>query len=254
MTRETVLVTVTESPQNAWRQETPGPAGWAHSARPDDPNKYFMVSSDCHANEPASYLSDHIEAEFRERLPHIEVRADGSQYSVSEGNRPMMIRPADAVMAQASGERQHFSQRLEPEDALRNATGRTIDQRLADQAADGVDVELVFPNKGLLCWATPDPVFAMSMCARGTDGPTSSTAAHSGWSNGRTRPLGAASRRATSTARMRGDRVGGRARLPSACASATPPIYGPTVGASSSTTTPSFEAHVVACSRRRGFR
>ena len=89
-----------------------------------------MVSSDCHANEPASYLADHIEAEYRERLPHIEVRADGSQYSVSEGNRPMMIRPADAVVAQASGERRHFSQRLEPEDLLRNTTGRTIDERL----------------------------------------------------------------------------------------------------------------------------
>ena len=41
-----------------------------------------------------------------------------------------------------------------------NASGRTVEQRLADQAPDGVDVELVFPNRGLLCWATPDPVFA----------------------------------------------------------------------------------------------
>ena len=189
MTRETLLVTVTESPQNAWRQETPGPAGWAHSARPDDPNKYFMVSSDCHANEPASYLSDHIEAEFRERLPHIEVRADGSQYSVSEGNRPMMIRPPDAVMAQSSGERRHFSQRLEPEDALRNATGRTIDERLRDQAADGVDIELIFPNKGLLCWATPDPVFADAMCRAWNRWAYEFHGGESGWSNGRTRPL-----------------------------------------------------------------
>ncbi len=50
------------------------------SARPDDPDKYFMVSSDCHANEPASYLADYIESEYRERIPHVEVRADGAQF------------------------------------------------------------------------------------------------------------------------------------------------------------------------------
>ena len=38
------------------------------------------------------------------------------------------------------GERRHFSQRLEPEAALRNAHGRTIDERLRDQAPDGVDI------------------------------------------------------------------------------------------------------------------
>ncbi len=119
-----------------------------------------MVSADCHANEPASYLAEHIEPEYLGRIPHLEVHEDGSQYSVTEGNRPMMIRPPDAVLAEARGERRHFSQRIEPEDALRNTTGRTIDERLTDQSADGVDIELIFPNKGLLCWATPDPVFA----------------------------------------------------------------------------------------------
>ena len=53
---------------------------------------------------------------------------------------------------------------LDEEDALRNASGRTIEQRLADNAADGVDAELMFPNRGLMCWATPDPVFAQAMC------------------------------------------------------------------------------------------
>ena len=39
-----------------------------------------------------------------------------------------------------------------------------MEQRLADHAADGVDAELIFPNRGLLSWATPDPVFALAMC------------------------------------------------------------------------------------------
>ena len=54
--------------------------------------------------------------------------------------------------------------RMDDEDVLRNSTGRTVAERLAAHDADGVDAELMFPNKGLLCWATPDPVFAMAMC------------------------------------------------------------------------------------------
>ena len=38
---------------NLWRLESPGHAGWARSARPDDPDKHLMISADCHANEPA---------------------------------------------------------------------------------------------------------------------------------------------------------------------------------------------------------
>ena len=29
---------------------------------------------------------------------------------------------------------------------------------------DGIDIEVIFPNKGLAMWATPDPVFAMAQC------------------------------------------------------------------------------------------
>ncbi len=182
-------VTTTESPRNEWRQQTPGPEDWLHTARPDDPDKYFMVSADCHANEPADYLADRVEPEYRDRLPHIEVRDDGSQFSVTEGNRPMMIKPPDAFLAQAKGERAHFTQRLEPEDALRNATGRTIEQRLVDQTADGVDIELIFPNKGLVCWATPDPVFADAMCHAWNRWAYEFHGGEGGWSGGRTRPL-----------------------------------------------------------------
>ena len=38
----------------------------------------------------------------------------------------------------------------------------------------GIDAGLMFPSRGLLCWATPDPVFAMAMCR--TAGRTSSAA------------------------------------------------------------------------------
>ena len=87
-------MTIAESPTNAWRQETPGAASWSRTIRADDPNKLFVVSADCHANEPASYLSDYIEPEYLERIPRLEVRPDGSQWTITEGNRPMMVRPS----------------------------------------------------------------------------------------------------------------------------------------------------------------
>ena len=39
---------------NRWRLDSPGAAGWPRSPRPDAAKKYFMVSADGHANEPAT--------------------------------------------------------------------------------------------------------------------------------------------------------------------------------------------------------
>jgi predicted TIM-barrel fold metal-dependent hydrolase len=183
-------------PANAWRLATPGISAWSRTARAGDPEKYFMVSSDTHANEPASYLADHIEPAFRERIPRIEVREDGSQWLISEGNRPQRVKPAPkarTVQTRQSFERPEHDRpaasRMDQEDLLRSAAGRTVEQRLADQAADGVDVELVFPNKGLLCWATPDPVFGMAMCRAWNRWAYDHFGGASGWHGGRTRPL-----------------------------------------------------------------
>jgi len=154
------------TPHNLWRRETPGAAGWRRSARPSAPDKYFMFSADTHVVEPADYLSQ-IEAEYRDRIPRLETHADGSQWLITEGNRPQRVRAANRSApggdGVAGGAGAVFSA-LDEEDALRNASGRTVEQRLADHRADGVDAELMFPNRGLLCWATPDPVFAMAMC------------------------------------------------------------------------------------------
>jgi predicted TIM-barrel fold metal-dependent hydrolase len=155
------------TPYNLWRRETPGATGWARSARPGAKQKYFMFSADTHLTEPGDYLRD-IEPEFGDRIPRLDTRPDGSQWLITEGNRPQRVRGAkpvdDRAGAGASGGAAAVFSALDEEDALRNATGRTVEQRLADHAADGVDAELMFPNRGLLSWATPDPVFAMAMC------------------------------------------------------------------------------------------
>jgi hypothetical protein len=137
---------------NAWRLATPGIDGWWRTARPGDPNKYFMVSADCHANEPNDYLTTRIEPEYRDRLPHIRVDANGERWLVSEGWRPQRLRTNLAENTMAA------------EDRVRAAAGAVADARIRDHARDGVDVEIVFPGKGLLIWATPDPKFASAMC------------------------------------------------------------------------------------------
>ena len=156
--------------KNAWRLETPGVEGWTRTARPGDPRKYFMVSADCHTTEGMSWIG-HLEPELRPRAPHVEQREDGAQYMITEGNRPQLVRPGTktaTVQARADYEQpehnRHSQQRMEEEDVLRSSRGKTVEQRLEDQVLDGVDVEIVFPTSGLLCWATPDPLFAMAMC------------------------------------------------------------------------------------------
>ena len=77
---------------NRWRLETPGHAGWSRTARPDDPNKYFIVSADCHANEPSNLWAERIDAKYRDRLPRVTTDANGVKWRVSEGHRPDRLR------------------------------------------------------------------------------------------------------------------------------------------------------------------
>jgi predicted TIM-barrel fold metal-dependent hydrolase len=133
---------------NQWRLETPGHAGWERTARPSDPNKYFMVSCDSHTNEPADLWRERLDAKYRDRLPKIEVDENGVKWQVSEGWQKSRLH--DTV--------------FHGEDQERQKSGADPEQRLKDMARDGVDAEIIFPNKGLLMWATPDPLFAQAQC------------------------------------------------------------------------------------------
>jgi predicted TIM-barrel fold metal-dependent hydrolase len=151
---------------NDWRLPTPGTEGWARTARAGDPNKYFVVSADCHTTESLDFLQG-VDPKYKDRVPRTETRADGSQVLITEGRRPRHT--VSQTVRRAANERPDHNRdprsRMEEEDHLRTAAGRTIEQRVVDQAADGVDVEVLFPTTGLMCWATPDSVFAMNMCA-----------------------------------------------------------------------------------------
>jgi predicted TIM-barrel fold metal-dependent hydrolase len=133
---------------NRWRLDTPGCQGWTRTARAGDPHKYFVVSADTHANEPADLWHRRIDQKYRDRLPRIQVDAEGKRWQVTEGFRPVRLRGTV----------------FEGEDLERNKAGAEPEQRLRDLARDGVDAEVIFPNKGLSMWATPDAEFAMAQC------------------------------------------------------------------------------------------
>ena len=134
---------------NAWRTGTPGNQGWTRSARPDAADKFFMVSADGHVQEPRGFLSDRISAEYHDRLPGIAINKRGEQHQTTEGFRQAKL---------------NWLEPFEGHEKLRNQSGRTPEDRIRDLALDGCDAEILFPNKGLTIWATPDAQFSHAMC------------------------------------------------------------------------------------------
>ena len=70
---------------NLWRLETPGHSGWERTARVGDAQKYFMVSTDSHANEPPDLWEKRIDAKYRERVPRIITDEQERQAALSHG-------------------------------------------------------------------------------------------------------------------------------------------------------------------------
>ena len=77
---------------NAHRYRTPGHEGWPRVATPGSPEKFLMISADCHVNEPPNLWVERIEEGYRHRLPRIEVDAEGVKWSIVEGYHPVKIR------------------------------------------------------------------------------------------------------------------------------------------------------------------
>lgn len=144
------MTTVLPEPDqhNTWRLETPGDNGWGRSARPDSADKFYMLSADGHVQEPGDLWLSRMGEEYRHRLPGIIIDPKGNEFQKTEGFRATRIQSA----------------RMEGHELVRNKAGRTPEARLSDLALDGVDGEILFPNKGLTIWATPDAKFSQTMC------------------------------------------------------------------------------------------
>jgi predicted TIM-barrel fold metal-dependent hydrolase len=116
--------------------------------------QYFIVSADCHVSEPPDLWEKRIDERFRHRLPKIEVDEQGQKWSVVEGHRPVRVRDL----------------KFEGEDLERSKAGsRDPEERLRDHARDGIDAEVIYPNRGLAMWASPDPEMQAAMCRVWTD-------------------------------------------------------------------------------------
>ena len=139
---------ITIDQPNRWRLETPGHSGWQRTAHPCDPDRYVMISADCHANEPSNLWVERIDRKFRDRLPRVEIDANGVKWQISEGWARSRL----------------LDSNLEGEDFIRSKAGADPLERLRDHERDGVDAEIIFPNKGLTMWATPDAEFAQAQC------------------------------------------------------------------------------------------
>lgn len=111
--------------------------------------EYFVVSADCHVNEPVELWEQRIDEKFRHRIPRIETDSNGEKWSVVEGHRPVRVRDL----------------KLEGEDLERSKSGsRNPEERIPDHNRDGIDAEVIYPNKGLQHWTSPDAEMQAALC------------------------------------------------------------------------------------------
>jgi predicted TIM-barrel fold metal-dependent hydrolase len=165
---------------NARRLVSPGTSGWARGVRPESPDRYLVITIDSHVGEPNDvYEQGGIAPEYFDRLPRLVIDGEGRHFITCEGfKRPQLVmgRPKGTEY-EAQWERdgldttlQMWSDRMEPDDLMRMRAGSTkfadeadLQRMRTDMAADGVDGAVVFANRGLLSFATADPVFAAAM-------------------------------------------------------------------------------------------
>jgi predicted TIM-barrel fold metal-dependent hydrolase len=158
--------------QDAWRLEAPGHQGWARSPWPGAAERYFLASVDTLADEPFDFWTERIEPEYRARLPRMEADDEGAQWLICEGCEPQMVRPGrdklkglrSLEVLEAVTVLRPYTSGMDHEDEMRSQSGAMVADRLADLDADGIDATIIFPNKGGMGIATPDPLFSQAMC------------------------------------------------------------------------------------------
>jgi predicted TIM-barrel fold metal-dependent hydrolase len=129
---------------------------------------YFVVSADCHVNEPYDVWHARVDKKYHERLPRITTDDKGRKWFVAEGLRPSRIReaPRDESVEINSFVKQGERPQLDrTRGAMFQDQGGITADRYRDMDYDGIDCEIVFPNKGLTNWQSTDPELNTVMCA-----------------------------------------------------------------------------------------
>ncbi len=132
---------------------------------------FFVVSADSHVNEPHDLWLKRIDEKFRGRVPQVQMDDKGRKWFVVEGFRKSMIReaPRDEQVgveefkqrSEAAGQRMALDR---TKGAMFQQRGNPSADRYADMDYDGIDAEILFPNKGLTNWSSPDPALHVAMC------------------------------------------------------------------------------------------
>jgi predicted TIM-barrel fold metal-dependent hydrolase len=109
-----------------------------------DQRRLRYIDSDGHILEPPTAMLEHAPAEYRDRIWHIEIDADGTEYSVWNGRRTPSTGLAgtagfsdDDVDKVRRGERTYSDTR---------PSGWTASMRLHDMDTDGIDVSVLYPT------------------------------------------------------------------------------------------------------------
>jgi len=104
-----------------------------------------FISTDAHVTEPIELFGERVDARFRDRVPRIETVGEWRTLVV-ENMRPRRLMPASQREVAVVGE---FD----------------ADDRLRDQARDGVSAEVIFPTFALqACFSSEDAEFQRAMC------------------------------------------------------------------------------------------
>jgi predicted TIM-barrel fold metal-dependent hydrolase len=104
-----------------------------------------FISTDAHVTEPIELFAERVDAVFRDRVPRIETVGDWRTLIV-ENMRPRRLMPASEREVAVVGD---FD----------------ADDRLRDQARDGVSAEVIFPTFALqACFSSEDAAFQRSLC------------------------------------------------------------------------------------------
>lgn len=133
---------------------------------------YFVISADAHVNEPHDMFASRVKEKFKDRVPHIEVDDKNRKWLKIEGLRPSMIREAprdEGVSASEFRKENTVAEGGRPQldrtkGAMFQQQGGVDQDRYLDMDYDGIDAEVIFPNKGLANWQSPDPELNVEMC------------------------------------------------------------------------------------------
>jgi predicted TIM-barrel fold metal-dependent hydrolase len=110
-----------------------------------------VISADSHITEPPNTYIERVDAEFRDRAPHMVDAGDKGDLFIIDGMKPINL-----GTAAAAGLPPHEIKALGRRFDELHRSGWDPSVRVADQRRDGVAAEVIYPTVGMLLCNHPD--------------------------------------------------------------------------------------------------